>query len=123
MGIAMEIRITMIVTTTIISTKVNPRSRFMTRRAHPFTGLPFRIGLSIGCLVLCLAVHVEYALAAPALALRVILVATQAPVGLPGERIHRNAAQKAHLLAVRARQFRSEEHTSELQSPMYLVCR
>src|SRR5437762_6064478 len=24
---------------------------------------------------------------------------------------------------VRARRFRSEEHTSELQSPMYLVCR
>jgi hypothetical protein len=47
MGIAIEIRITMMVTTTIISTKVNPRSRFMARRAHPFTGLPFRIGLSI----------------------------------------------------------------------------
>src|SRR5437879_7936669 len=27
------------------------------------------------------------------------------------------------LLAVRTREVRSEEHTSELQSPMYLVCR
>src|ERR1035438_892019 len=101
----MVIRITMIVTTTIISTKVNPRNRFMARRAHPFTGLPFRIGLSIGCLFLGLAVYVEYALAAPALALGVVLVATHAPFGLPGERIRRDAAQEAHLLALRARQF------------------
>src|SRR5450756_2485469 len=105
MGIAMVIRITMIVITTINSTKVKPRSRCMARRARPFTGLPFRIGLSIGCLILCLAVHVEYALAAPAQALGVVLVAAHAPFGLPRERIRRDAAQEAHLLAVRARQF------------------
>src|SRR5437762_10285775 len=29
----------------------------------------------------------------------------------------------SHVQSLRARRFRSEEHTSELQSPMYLVCR
>src|ERR1035441_7694264 len=104
MGMAIEMMITMIVITTINSTKVKPRSRFQAR-AHPFTGLPFCIRLSIGGLFLCLAVHVEYALAAPALALGVVLVAAQTPFSLPGERIRRGAAQEAHLLAVRARQF------------------
>src|ERR1035438_10769280 len=66
MGIAMVMRITMIVITTINSTKVKPRRRFLARRARSFTGLPFCVGLSIGCLFLCLAIHVEHALAAPA---------------------------------------------------------
>src|ERR1019366_2874357 len=105
MEIAMVMRITMIVITTINSTKVKPRRRFLARRARSFTGLPFRVGLSIGCLFLCLAVYVEYALAAPAQAFGVVLVAAHAPFGLPHERIRRDAAQEAHLLAVRARQF------------------
>src|SRR5450759_1946539 len=98
----MVIRITMIVITTINSTKVKPRSRRMARRARPFTGLPFCVGLSIGCLILCLAVHVKHALAAPAQALGVVLVAAHAPFGLPGKGIRWDAAQEAHLLAVRA---------------------
>src|ERR1019366_6560165 len=74
-------------------------------RAHPFTGLPCCIGLSVACLFLCLGVHVEYALAAPTLAVGVVLVATYAPLSLPGERIRWDAAQETHLLGVRARQF------------------
>src|ERR1035441_8979562 len=100
----MVMRMTMIVITTINSTKVKPRRRCMACRARPFAGLPFCIGLSIGCLFLCLAVHVEYALAAPALALGVVLVATHAPFSLPGERIRWDAPQEANLLALRARQ-------------------
>src|SRR5437879_7080089 len=42
-------------------------------------------------------------------------VAQLADVAEPGQRL-----QEAHR---RGRQGRSEEHTSELQSPMYLVCR
>src|ERR1035441_2605489 len=103
MGMAIEMIITIIVITTINSTNVNPRSRFHAR-AHPVTGLPFCIGLSIGCLFLCLAVHVEYALTAPTLALGVVLVATHAPFSLPGERIRWDAPQEANLLTVRARQ-------------------
>src|ERR1022692_546226 len=105
MGIAMVMRTTMMVITTISSTKVKPRSRFMARRARPSAGLPFCIGLSIGCLFGCLAVHIEYALAAPTQRLGVILIAAQAPFGLAGERIYRDAAQEAHLLAVRTGQF------------------
>src|ERR1019366_10629645 len=101
----MVIRITMMVITTINSTKVKPRSRWMARRARSFTRLPFCVGLSIGFLFLCLAVHVEHALAAPTKRLGVVLVAAHAPFGLARKRIRRDAAQEAHLLAVRARQF------------------
>src|ERR1039457_4570233 len=101
MGIAMVMRITMIVITTINSTKVKPRRRFLARRARSFTGLPFCVGLSIGCLFLCLAVHVEHALAAPAKRLGVVLVAAHAPFDLARKRIPGDAARKALLLAPR----------------------
>src|SRR5437762_7516498 len=43
---------------------------------------------------------------------------------LPGKRAGLAAgSQSAHLCVGRDVQLRSEEHTSELQSPMYLVCR
>src|SRR5664279_1774003 len=108
---AMEIRITMIVITTISSTKVKPRTRLMARRARPFirpatSGLrPFRIGGSIGCLLRCLAVHIEHTLAAPTERFGVVLVAAHTPFGLAGERIYRDAPQEAHFLPVRAGQF------------------
>src|SRR5450755_1027778 len=93
MGIASEIRITMMVITTIISTKVKPRRRF---------SLPFCIGCSIGCLVAGLGIDVEDALAAPARGVRFVLIAAHSPLALTGERIHRNPPQEAHLLAVGA---------------------
>src|SRR5437764_8758191 len=45
---------------------------------------------------------------------------------LPPADVHASSEYRLHLaevLAVRAARQRSEEHTSELQSPMYLVCR
>src|SRR5437762_11095671 len=52
-----------------------------------------------------------------------------APADLDGERSRDRLAQRAEdhggpeRVAVIFRTLRSEEHTSELQSPMYLVCR
>src|ERR1051326_6471291 len=114
MGIAIEMRITMIVMTTISSTKVNPR-RDLPRHGRPKAGakLPFRIIGSIGRLLRCLAIHIEHALPAPREALRIVLIAAQSPLGLAGERVHRNPSQEAHLLAVGTGQLdafhRSEE--------------
>src|SRR2546426_134640 len=95
MGTAMETRITMIVITTMSSTKVKPRRR---RR------LPLCIRSSTGILIHGFAVDVKDTLAAPTLTLRVVLIAAHAPLGLPGERVQRNAAEEAHLLSIGPRQ-------------------
>src|ERR1039457_3925638 len=92
MGMAIEMRMTMMVTTTIISTNVKPRRRW--RR------LPLCIGRSIGCLLLALGEYFEYRLAAPALGLGVVLGAAHPPFELVGERIAGNAAQEFQLGAV-----------------------
>src|SRR5437879_8350947 len=42
---------------------------------------------------------------------------------LPRSRVTRNDGPKTVCAAVAPRHTRSEEHTSELQSPMYLLCR
>src|SRR5437764_10922888 len=44
-------------------------------------------------------------------------------LGLPDELADRPGRRRGDPGGRRARQVRSEEHTSELQSPMYLVCR
>src|ERR1039457_671544 len=92
MGMAIEMRMTMMVTTTIISTNVKPRRRW--RR------LPLCIGRSIGCLLLALGEYFEYRLAAPALGLGVVLGAAHPPFEFVGERIAGNAAQEFQLGAV-----------------------
>src|SRR5215472_7895209 len=115
----MEMRITIRETTTMSSTKVKPRlwrgrlrppRSLGTRRlqagcsqdGRPHkAALPLRVCGSIGSFLLRLAVDVEDALTAPGEALGVVLIAAQSPLGLAGERIHRNPAQEAHLLAVR----------------------
>src|SRR3954452_14870874 len=95
----------MIVITTINSTKVKPRRRFIDLPAPFRTGLlPLRIRRSIRCLILRLTVYVKHALTAPTQRLGVVLVAAQAPFGLARERVHRDAAEEPHLLAVRSRQ-------------------
>src|SRR5476649_3070094 len=116
---AIEIRITMMLTTTMISTKVKPRRRFnLPRQFH----LPLGVLSSIACLFSCFAVNVKDALAAPTRGLGVVLIAAHSPFGFAGERVHRNSPQKAHFLAVGPGQLhafhkdRSEEHTSELKS-------
>src|SRR5947209_7247601 len=83
-GIASETRITIRVTTTIISIKVKPRRD---REAR----LPLGIRRPIGSFLLRLAVHVEDALSPPGEALGVILIAAHAPLRLAGERVHRNS--------------------------------
>src|ERR1017187_2133307 len=92
MGMAIEMRMTMMVTTTIISTNVKPRRRW--RR------LPLCIGRSIGCLLLALGENFEYRLAAPTLGFGVVLGAAHAPFELVGERIAGDAAQEFQLGAV-----------------------
>src|SRR4051812_40581682 len=84
-------RITMIVIVTISSMNVKPRRR-----------LPLRIGPATAVLLHGLTVHIEHTLPAPTLTLGIILIATQAPLGLAGEGIHGNASKETHLLAVRA---------------------
>src|ERR1035441_2132213 len=92
MGMAIEMRMTMMVTTTIISTNVKPRRRW--RR------LPLCIGRSIGCLLLALGEYFEYRLAAPALERGVVLSAAHPPFEFVGERIAGDAAQEFQLHAV-----------------------
>src|SRR5262249_42937901 len=77
-GIAMLIRITMMVMTTINSTKVKPRRR-----------LPLGIGRSIGCLFGSFGIHVEDVLTAPTVGLGVVLRAPQPPLLLAGKRVFR----------------------------------
>src|ERR1017187_2790876 len=89
---AMVIRTTMIVRTTISSTKVNPR----VRRKPGFT-LPLRIRRAIqpfyrGLTINCVAVR-----AAPTPRLGIGLVAAQPPFVPSGERVARDAAQEFHL--------------------------
>src|ERR1017187_1465536 len=88
-GIAMEIRITMMVTTTISSTKVKPRRRRSV--------LPFGIGCTIRGLVVGLGENLEHALAPPALGFRVVLRTAHAPLVLPRKGILGNAPQEFHL--------------------------
>src|ERR1039457_3094304 len=90
---AMEIRITMIVTTTISSTNVKPRLRRCV--------LPFCIRCTVGSLVFRLCVNVKHALAPPALGFRIVLRAAQAPFVLARERIFGHVPQKLHLAAIR----------------------
>src|ERR1039457_4989660 len=92
MGMAIEMRMTMMVTTTIISTNVKPRRRW--RR------LPLCIGRSIGCLLLALGEYFEYRLAAPTLGLGVVLGAAHSPFEFVGERIAGDAAEEFQLHAV-----------------------
>src|SRR5689334_18194483 len=102
----MLMRITMIVTTTISSTKVNPRMwrrppGLRTRQAgRPAPPLPLGIRSAIGSLICRLAIHVENTLSAPGETLGVILIAAQAPFGPAGERVDGNAAQETHLLSI-----------------------
>src|ERR1700754_2717750 len=81
----------MMVITTIISTKVKPRAP---RR------LPLRVCCAIACLLRRLTVDIEYALAAPALALGVVLIAAHAPFGFARERIDGDAEQEADFLSI-----------------------
>src|SRR5271157_3727400 len=127
MGMAIEIRITIIVMTTISSTKVKPRRRALWARKSfhgpasgrltigrrlticptwpgPLPGLPLGVRSSIGSLLGGLGVDVEDVLAAPTGGLGVVLIAAQSPVGLAGDRIARDVAQEAHLLAFGTRQ-------------------
>src|SRR5580658_1006950 len=93
-GIAMEIRITMMVTTTISSTNVKPRRRPIL----PFrTSLPFCIRCSISGLGLRFSENVKYALAAPALGLRIVLRAAHPPLVLAGERVLGNRPEEFQL--------------------------
>src|SRR5580704_5257248 len=90
-GMAMEMRITMMVTTTISSTKVKPRRRSV---------LPFRIRCTIGSLVLALGEDVENALPPPAFGFRIVLRTAHAPFVLAGKRIFGDRPQEFHLGAV-----------------------
>src|SRR5664279_4551463 len=92
MGMAMVIRTTMIVRTTINSTKVNPR----VRRNPGFT-LPLRIRSAIRPFSRCLTINVEDVLATPTHGLGIVLVAAQPPFVPSGERVARDAAQELHL--------------------------
>src|SRR5438045_3208957 len=104
---AMLMRITMIVTTTISSTNVKPRVR---RR------LPFGIRCSVRRLVRRLAIDVEDALSSPGETLGVVLIAAQSPLRPPGERIHGDAAQEAHLLSIGARELDAfHQHVQRLR--------
>src|SRR5205823_1780978 len=98
MGIAIVIRITMMLITTISSTKVNPR--------RERESLPVCIGPPIRILVHGFGVYIEDVLAAPIVGGRIVLVAADSPLGSMGERIHRDATQELHDFAIRAlRQF------------------
>src|ERR1039458_7487992 len=87
-GMAMEMRITMMVTTTISSTKVKPLLRCL---------LPFRIRCTIGGLVLRLGENVKHALTAPTLGFRVVLRTAHAPLVLARKGIFGNRPQEFHL--------------------------
>src|ERR1035441_5994174 len=90
-GIAMEMRITMMVTTTMSSTKVKPRR---------LSFLPFRIRCTIGGLVLRFGVDVKHALAAKALRFGIVLRTAHAPLVLSGERSFGDWPQEFHLGAI-----------------------
>src|SRR5215469_17115924 len=98
MGIAILIRITMIVITTIISTNVKPRRRRQSLPAFGF--LPIGIIGAIARFLHCLAMYVEHVLPAPALRGGFVLVAAQRPLGGVRERIDWNLSQKIQLLPV-----------------------
>src|SRR6516165_11093471 len=89
---AIEMRMTMMATTTISSTKVKPRSRRGAAR------LPFRIARSIGSPVVGFAVNIKDILAPPTVGLGIILIAPQAPVRLAGKRVARDAPEQEDLL-------------------------
>src|SRR5271165_2365616 len=91
-GMAMEMRITIMVTTTISSTKVKPRLR---RR-----DLPFCIGCTIGGLVIGLTENLENALSSPAFGFWVVLWAARAPLVFARKGIFGDAAQEFQLGAV-----------------------
>src|SRR3712207_7547989 len=56
---------------------------------------------------------------------RVVVLEVDVPdaVGVAAQPFHRGAAAEAVVAGVEAQPQRSEEHTSELQSRQYLVCR
>src|SRR5215471_14189478 len=94
---AMVIRMTMIVTTTISSTKVNPRRRW--------AALPLSIWSPIRRLIGRLAVDVKYILTTPARGLGVVLIAAHSPIGVACKRVARNAAEQIDFLIFRAVEF------------------
>src|SRR3984957_13194185 len=100
MGMAMVMRITMMVITTIISTKVKPNWRLRRPWARA-TFSVIRVRPAIAIFLRSLAVHVKHILAAKTLRSGVVLVATQAPFGAVRERVQWNAAQELELLAIR----------------------
>src|SRR5271157_4647983 len=95
MGMAMVIRITMMLTTTINSTKVKPR------RPRRFT-LPLRVWCAIGRFLRRFAVHGKDILAAPGGGLGVVGVAAHSPFLGAGEGIAWYAAQELYFLAIGA---------------------
>src|SRR5579864_1748051 len=106
MGMAIVIRTTMMVMTTISSTKVNPRGtdqRGLRSGCSP-AGLPFGIGRAIGCLLVSLAVDVEHVLAAPTGGLGVVLVAAHTPFAVACKGIAGNPPQEMHFLVFGAGQ-------------------
>src|SRR5580692_10465514 len=106
MGMAMVMRITMIVITTIISTKVKP-ARFKPCFRRPWARATFsviRICSPTAVFLCSLAVYIEHILPPKTLRRGVVLVAAQTPFGGVCERVHRNAAQELELLAIRTGQ-------------------
>src|SRR5271167_4015422 len=93
---ASESRMMMMLITTISSISVNPRWKrlFMTRT------LPRLILRAVQTCAVRLGVNVEDTLPAPGIRVRIVLHRTQTPFRFAGHRIHRNAPQKAQLLAV-----------------------
>src|SRR5438128_370169 len=111
MGMAIVMRITMMLITTMSSTRVKPLDppslplmNFLRDRVGRSMLLIFRIRCSIRRLLIRLAVNIENILASPALRLRIVLIAAQAPLVSSGERIARDAPQELHDLAIRPRQ-------------------
>src|ERR1041385_8813176 len=108
MGIAIVIRITMMVITTISSTKVKPRTREIQARFPALAalrsrfGLPLGIRFAIGRLLIRLGIHCKHILSAPTGGSGVVLIAAQTPLVLAGERIAWDLAEQPDFLAVGA---------------------
>src|SRR5208337_2489253 len=93
---ASDSRMMMMLMTTISSISVNPRWKrlFMTRTLPRLVLCPVQGG------AVRLGVNVEDALPTPGIRVGIVLHGTPAPFRLSGHRIHRNAPQKAQLLAI-----------------------
>src|SRR3974377_1645602 len=91
MGMAMETRMTMIVTTTISSTNVKPRDA---------RALPVLVGRAIGRFLLRLSEYIEKVLSSPGVGAGIVLRAAHAPFVFTGERIFGDGAKELHFGAI-----------------------